>query len=232
MTSNLVVCQQDTTLKDVASLMAQYDCGAVPVIESEKSRKIVGIITDRDIVCRALAKGLDPSSAMVGECMTTRVFVANELDPIERCIELMESHRVRRIPIVDKNRYCTGIVTQTDVAQCVSEKKLGHAIRVIESENLDYLVPGNDPKSKGERYIYGGVRPELTAPTILPTDIHRNLPPEASTLYYNAYQDAYVNVMDDEGRDEGEIKKDCDKAAMAAVEKRFRKDGDRWVPKS
>jgi CBS domain-containing protein/cation transport regulator ChaB len=232
MTTNMVVCKQDATIEEVARLMAETNCGAVPVIEDDESRKVVGIITDRDIVCRALAKGLDPEQTTVAEAMTTHVYIANEKDAIEKCLELMEQHHVRRIPVVDKGRYCSGIVTLTNIAESLPERRVGKAVKEIEKTNLEHLVPGKEPENNSERFIYGGIRPEFTAPSNMPMDVPMFLPPEQSTLYYDAYNAALPEVMRLEGMTEEEIRRECENRAWEAVKNKYRREGDKWVPRN
>jgi CBS domain-containing protein len=78
---------------------------------------LIGMITDRDIVTRVVARGLDPRRARVDECMSDRVFACYEEDLIESCLWLMSRHQVRRIPVVDDRDRVVGIVSQADLAR-------------------------------------------------------------------------------------------------------------------
>jgi CBS domain-containing protein len=95
--------------------MVRRDCGALPVVDD--SGRLIGMVTDRDIVTRVIARGLDPRRARVDECMSDRVFACYEEDLIESCLWLMSRHQVRRIPVVDDRDRVVGIVSQADLAR-------------------------------------------------------------------------------------------------------------------
>lgn len=116
MTQDCACCTRDTKLQDVARLMVQNDCGAIPVIE-DSSNRIIGILTDRDIVLRSIAAGKNPMDLTAADCMTTNVYVCEMNSDVQDCCKTMEEHCVRRIPVVDDNRACRGIVAQADIAR-------------------------------------------------------------------------------------------------------------------
>src|SRR5689334_4887730 len=101
MSKGLAFCTKDTSLTDVARMMVDNDCGAIPVVESNQSRKPVGMITDRDIVCRTLADGKDPFEMAAGDCMTAEVFTVSPDANLEECAQVMKGHQVRRVLVVD-----------------------------------------------------------------------------------------------------------------------------------
>jgi len=115
MTETPVSCPPDAPLADVARMMAEHDCGEIPVVDGH-GRRPVGVITDRDITLRAVAKGRNPAELTARDCMTSPVFTVKPDDSIEDCCQLMESHQVRRVPVVDKDGSLCGIVSQADVA--------------------------------------------------------------------------------------------------------------------
>ena len=116
MTPVVEVCTPDTELYYVARMMADRDVGAIPVVESTDSMKPVGIITDRDIVVRALARRQDPSDLCARDCMSSGVVTCTPNDDLDACTESMEREQVRRIVVVDHTGRCVGIVAQADVA--------------------------------------------------------------------------------------------------------------------
>jgi len=118
-------------LQQVAKLMAQYNCGALPVIEDEKSKRLVGIITDRDITCRAVAQGQNPFAATAADCMTSPVYTVTPNTDIADCIHVMEEHQIRRIPVRDKDGCCCGMVAQADIALCAPEQEAGSLIKEL-----------------------------------------------------------------------------------------------------
>jgi CBS domain-containing protein len=116
MTKNPTCCGPDTPLRDVARLMVDCDCGEIPVLDSRSGRPI-GVITDRDIVCRTIAEGRNPLELAARDCMTSRVVTVTSDKSIDECCELMERHQIRRILVVDAAGPCCGIVSQADIAR-------------------------------------------------------------------------------------------------------------------
>jgi CBS domain-containing protein len=125
MTKDVAVCTPNTVIKDCANLMVKEDCGEIPIVESNENKKLVGVITDRDITCRVVAKGIDPSNAKVEDYMTEKVFTVKKEDDLERSSQLMSEKQVRRLPVVDDNMNCIGIVSQAHIARHFSEEKAG-----------------------------------------------------------------------------------------------------------
>jgi CBS domain-containing protein len=117
MTENPVCCQRSETLPAVARLMLDYNCGMVPVVESEEQKRLVGIITDRDIVCRVLAKGMDCQTTTVETAMTTgRLWTVSADTDVDEVIDKMEQGQVRRIPVLDENDCVVGVISTADIA--------------------------------------------------------------------------------------------------------------------
>jgi CBS domain-containing protein len=115
MTLNPACCPPATTLRDVAQLMRDEDIGEIPVVEQDGAKKLLGVVTDRDIVVRAVATGQDPSKLTAGDCMTAPAVTCRENATLEDCAQAMASHRVRRMPIVDESGELCGIVAQADL---------------------------------------------------------------------------------------------------------------------
>ena len=95
--------------------MKQEDIGVVPVVESESSKRLVGLITDRDIAIRAVAEGRDGKTTSVGHVMTSEVRSASPDDSVDDVMSLMGREQVRRIPIVDERGSLVGIISQADI---------------------------------------------------------------------------------------------------------------------
>ncbi|MEO7071558.1 MAG: CBS domain-containing protein [Rhodanobacter sp.] len=113
MTRNPRVCMADVPLTKAAQMMRDEDVGEIPVVDAE--RKVVGVITDRDIVVRCVATGDNPQDVMVEACMTAPALTLPEGASLEECARMMAAQQVRRIPIVDANGAIRGIVAQADV---------------------------------------------------------------------------------------------------------------------
>ena len=132
MTDAVACCTRDTPLQEAARLMAQNDCGALPVVEDKSSMKLTGIITDRDIVVRCLATGKSPTDAKVGDCMTPRVVSTKPEADLREAERLMEQNQVRRIPVIDdRSKACVGIVSQADIAIRAPEKEVAEVVREV-----------------------------------------------------------------------------------------------------
>jgi CBS domain-containing protein len=131
MTHDPACCTPETTLIEVAKMMKNCDCGAIPVVEDEASRKPAGIITDRDIVVRALAADRNPSKTRASECMTKSLVTVSPEDDLDECIRLMEKNKVRRILVVDNRGSVVGITVQAQIARSVDKSRTGEVLQDI-----------------------------------------------------------------------------------------------------
>lgn len=104
----------DTPITEAARLMKDHNIGMLPVVESEGSRKLVGVVTDRDIAIRHVAEG-HLSDCPVREAMTDNVSTCKATEDIDRVMSLMAEEQVRRIPIVDERGDLVGVVSQADI---------------------------------------------------------------------------------------------------------------------
>jgi CBS domain-containing protein len=129
MTQDPVCCTVETSLKEVAQLMVEHDCGEIPVVDSTETMKPIGVITDRDITCRTVAQGKNPLEMTVRECMSSpSVIVAAEAS-LGTCCETMEASLVRRIPVVDETGRCCGIVSQADIAKNAAKEDTAQVVK-------------------------------------------------------------------------------------------------------
>jgi CBS domain-containing protein len=128
MTPTADFVEPNRTVADAAKEMAQSDIGALPVCDNGK---LVGMLTDRDIVVRAIAQGRDPSSTRVGDVVErTEVVTIGADDSVEEAIRTMKDHAVRRLPVID-GMDLVGMLSQGDVAQAVSKSKSGDLVGSI-----------------------------------------------------------------------------------------------------
>ena|SRR5262252_6115702 len=109
-------CVITDTAQTVAKILCDRNVGSLPVIADAESRKLVGMITDRDLCCSVIAQGLDPKTTKVDKLITLSAYTCREGENIEACERLMQEHQVRRIPIVDAEDRVIGIVSQADLA--------------------------------------------------------------------------------------------------------------------
>jgi len=116
MTNSPVCCLPDDKVTVVAQMMKRENIGSIPVIENDQTRKLVGIVTDRDLILRILAKGRDANSTKVEAVMTSKVVTCLADDDLQKAMNAMSEHQLRRIPVVDKNYMVVGIIAQADVA--------------------------------------------------------------------------------------------------------------------
>lgn len=129
MTKNPRVVTPETPVQEAARLMQSEDTGVLPVVESAQSRRLVGVVTDRDLALRVVAEG--KASAQVRDAMSSGVKTAKPGDNVKDVMELMASEQVRRIPIVDESGMVVGIVSQADVVRDADDKKAEKTIEAI-----------------------------------------------------------------------------------------------------
>ncbi|HSR72721.1 MAG TPA: CBS domain-containing protein [Kiloniellales bacterium] len=125
MTNEVALVAPDTTLAEAARIMAKKDVGILPVGENDH---LVGVITDRDIVVRGLAKGHDPESAEIGDAMTDRVLYCFDDQPVETVASNMAEEQIRRLPVVNRDKRLVGIVSIGDLAVEGSAHRAGEAL--------------------------------------------------------------------------------------------------------
>ena len=129
MTRTPATCTPETTLQEVAKTMVGRDCGAVPVVRN--ANQLAGIITDRDVVVRAVAEGRNPLTLTASSCMTSPTVTVREDASIDELTDLMEAKQIRRVPVVDGSGALVGIVAQADVARHTSRKDAGELVRDV-----------------------------------------------------------------------------------------------------
>ena len=130
MTGNVKTANREMSLQEVARLMREGDMGAMPVVEDNK---LVGIVTDRDIVVRAIADGREASTA-IGDVMTTEIFSVKPDDFVFEAIRLMGDKQVRRIPVITENGELAGIIAMADIAlEMEDEREIAETLEEISS---------------------------------------------------------------------------------------------------
>jgi CBS domain-containing protein len=129
MTPNPACCTPKTTLVQVAKMMLQNDCGEIPVVDGDGIP--IGVITDRDIVCRVVAEGRDPAASTVEHFMSQPIVTVRDDDSIEEVVSTMEKHQIRRVPVTDERGYCSGIIAQADVAWMAAEDSVAELVREV-----------------------------------------------------------------------------------------------------
>lgn len=116
MTADPACCISETSLQEVGQMMVDHDCGEIPVIENQETKLPIGVITDRDIVCRSVARGLNPLDLTVADCMSKPCVTVTPDMSVEECARVMEENKIRRVPVVNAGGSCCGIVALADIA--------------------------------------------------------------------------------------------------------------------
>jgi len=130
MTQNPACCTPETSLQEVAHMMLEHDCGEIPVVDSEQSRRPIGVITDRDIVCRAVAQGKNTLTLTAADCMTNPCLTVSPDNSLDECVRVLEESQIRRVPVVDAGGACCGIVAQADIAR-TAKKQVGELVQKV-----------------------------------------------------------------------------------------------------
>jgi CBS domain-containing protein len=132
MTENLVFCTPEDTVSKVAQMMKREDIGPVLIVDNARSKKLVGIVTDRDLALKVVGEGRDPKTTRVEEVMSRKLVTCHADDDVENALKAMAQYQLRRIPVVDANMGLVGIISQADVATRVDEpEKTAEVVREI-----------------------------------------------------------------------------------------------------
>jgi len=129
MTASVETCRQDDPIQTVAARMGSLDVGAIPVSDNGQ---IIGMVTDRDIVIRAVAKGEDPRTCKVGDVMTPDVVFISPDDTVLDAARMMAARQVRRLVVLDDQKKLCGILTLGDLAlESADDKLMGRVLEHI-----------------------------------------------------------------------------------------------------
>jgi len=127
MTPDVKTATPSLSLTDAAKLMKQEDVGSVPVVDGER---LIGVLTDRDIVVRGIADGSDPHAVTAGDIASRDIVTVRPDDDLDEALRLMAQHQVRRLPVVDDG-HLVGVLAQADVAHEAKEKAVGQLVEEI-----------------------------------------------------------------------------------------------------
>jgi len=132
MTKDLVYASPQDTVSHVAQLMKMEDIGPVLIVDNEESRRLVGIVTDRDLVLKVIAEGQDPKTTRVEEVMSKKLVTCRADDDVENAMKAMAQYQLRRIPVVEDDNRLVGIISQADIATRVDEpEKTAEVVKEI-----------------------------------------------------------------------------------------------------
>jgi CBS domain-containing protein len=128
MTSNPCTIDADKTVDYAAKMLKDENVGLAPIVEGQR---LVGTLTDRDIVVRVVAEGRDPKTVRVSEVASTNLITIDPQQDLDEALRLMASHQVRRLPVVEEDGRVVGVLAQADVAKEATEKKVGEMVEEI-----------------------------------------------------------------------------------------------------
>jgi CBS domain-containing protein len=129
MTTNPICCRLTDTAQAVAKILRDEDIGSVPIISEEG--KLEGIITDRDLCSTIIAEGLDPRTTSINNYVTRNPLACRADDDLDNCEKAMQKNRIRRIPVVDDQERCIGVVSQADLALREEPQKVKETVAEI-----------------------------------------------------------------------------------------------------
>ena len=128
MTPNPCSIDADKPVAYAAKMMKDEDVGFAPIVEGDR---LVGTVTDRDIVVRVVAEGKDPQSVLVREIASTQIVTVDPQQDLDEALRLMAQHQVRRLPVVEEDGRLVGILAQADVAREGDEERVGETVEQI-----------------------------------------------------------------------------------------------------
>ena len=133
MTREPARCGPNTTVDEIAKLMIQNDCGEIPIVDTQD--RPIGVVTDRDIVCRIVAEGKNPIGYTAESCMTSPVVTVGPDEPVEDVVAKMEAHQIRRVLVVADGGCCAGVISQADVANSARTGQVAELVREVSRES-------------------------------------------------------------------------------------------------
>jgi CBS domain-containing protein len=140
MTQHPVCCYADDSAQSVARVLQDADIGFIPVIAHDDSGRLEGVITDRDLCSSIVAGGLDPQTTAIGGFITRDVVTCRAEQSLDSCEKLMQTHQIRRLPVIDERGSCVGIISQADLVRSESPEKVHRTIAAISKPTRTIVV--------------------------------------------------------------------------------------------
>jgi CBS domain-containing protein len=122
----------DTPLPELAKMMHDQDIGAIPIGENDR---LIGMVTDRDIVCRAVAKGKDPTKLTARDVMTKGISYCQTEHDLEEALKLMEKQKIRRLPVIDENKRLVGMLSLGDISHVAAKDITASVVKAVSSHH-------------------------------------------------------------------------------------------------
>ncbi len=124
--------EPDTSIRHIAQMMRDGDIGSVPVGENDR---LVGIVTDRDIICRGIADGADCSALTARDVMSKPIIYCRADDELEYALRIMEKNKIRRLPVIDENKRLAGMLALGDISEIGGEDMAGEVMRSVSAHH-------------------------------------------------------------------------------------------------
>ena len=121
-----------TSIREIARMMRDNDIGSVPVGDNDR---LVGIVTDRDIICRGIADGADMSGLCAGDVMSKPIIYCRADDELENALRIMEKNRIRRLPVIDEYKRLAGMLALGDISEMGGEEMAGEVMRSVSAHH-------------------------------------------------------------------------------------------------
>ena len=121
-----------TSVKEIARLMRKHDIGAIPIGENDR---LIGMVTDRDIVCRCVAEGSDPTKATARQVMSKGIVFCRDEEELDDAARIMEHKKIRRLPVINKDKRMIGMLSLGDVSQAGSRELTGEVMKSVSTHH-------------------------------------------------------------------------------------------------
>ncbi len=139
MTKRPTCATPDARIEAVARMMVQCDCGAIPIV-SDETGLALGLVTDRDIVVRTIAGGMNPLEQTARDCMTTPAVTVSENQDLSDVVALLERRQIRRVMVVDETGALSGILSLADIANHASKRMAGELLREVSTPLSELMI--------------------------------------------------------------------------------------------
>lgn len=137
MTKNPVFCMSNDMAVKAAKLMKSENVGSIPIVENGNTQELIGIVTDRDLAMKIVGEGLDAESTQIKVVMTHKVVTCLADDDLQKVMDIMSEHQLRRIPVINENKKILGMISQADVAIHYDHpEKTAAMVKEISQENV------------------------------------------------------------------------------------------------
>jgi CBS domain-containing protein len=123
-------------------MMIENDCGEIPVVENQASKVPIGVVTDRDIVCRTVANGINPVELTAADCLSKPIITVTPDMSLEQCCRIMEDKLIRRVPVVNERGACIGIVSLADIALQTKKDVAAEIVREVSEPTASASAAG------------------------------------------------------------------------------------------